>query len=244
MTGAGRFADDIQPEGLLHAAFIRSPMAHARIRRIDASSARAMPGVAGVFFAEDLKLKPQEFPSLDMFARPPLASEVVRFVGDAIGVVVAESRAQAADAVQEVVVDLEGLPVAADAFSALEPGAPILHESHGTNLASNIELGEEGALDGAEVVVRARFVNQRVAAVPMEGNVVLAEPDGDGGLRMRVSTQVPFRVRSEVSELTGIPESHLRVIVQDAGGGFGAKLATYPEQSVVAAVAMRLKRPV
>ena len=244
VTGAGRYADDIHLDGRLFAAFIRSPFAHARITGVDVTAARAMTGVVAVFLAADLNLKPQEFPSLDMFARPPLASEVVRFVGDAIGVVVAESRGQAADAVQAVEVDYEPLPVAVDPFSALEPGAPVLHEAHGTNLASNIEIGEEGALEGAEVVVRGRFINQRVAAVPIEGNVVVAEPDGDGGIRMWVSTQVPFRVRAEVAELARIPESQVRVITQDAGGGFGAKLATYPEQSVLAAAAMKLQRPV
>ncbi|MFI5282142.1 MAG: xanthine dehydrogenase family protein molybdopterin-binding subunit [Candidatus Dormibacterales bacterium] len=244
VTGTGRFTDDVHPDRCLYAVFVRSPLAHARIRGIDVSAASAMTGVAGVFLARDLNLKPQEFPSLDMFARPPLAAEVVRFVGDAVGVVVAESRGQAADAAQAVVVDYDPLPVVAEPEAALEPGAPILHATNGSNLSSSIEIGEAGALEGAEVVVRGRFVNQRVAAVPMEANAVVAEPDGDGGLRMWVSTQVPFRVRSEVSELVGVAESAVRVIAGDVGGGFGAKLPTYPEQSVVAAVALRLGRPV
>jgi carbon-monoxide dehydrogenase large subunit len=244
VTGAGRYTDDVKPEGCLHAVFVRSTMAHARITDVDRAAAAAMPGVVGVFVASDLNLKPQEFPTLDMFARPLLASEVVRFVGDIIAVVVAGTGAQAADAALAVAVNYEPLGVSANPFDALESGAAVLHAAKGDNLASTSELGEPGALDGAEVVVRGRFVNQRLAAVPLEGNAVVAEPDGDGGVRMWVSTQVPFRVRSEVSELTGIPESKVRVITGDVGGAFGAKLATYPEQSVIAAIALKVGRPV
>ncbi|HUY73091.1 MAG TPA: xanthine dehydrogenase family protein molybdopterin-binding subunit [Candidatus Dormibacteraeota bacterium] len=244
VTGGGRYTDDVQPENRLHAAFVRSTMAHARIAGIDTGAAASMPGVVGIFVASDLNLKPQEFPTLDAFARPPLASEVVRFVGDAIAVVVAEERGQAVDAASAVAVDYEPLSVLANPFDALESGATVLHAAKGDNLASTSEIGEPGALDGAEVVVRGRFVNQRLAAVPLEGNAVVAEPDGDGGVRMWVSTQVPFRVRSEVSELAGIPEAKVRVITGDVGGAFGAKLATYPEQSVIAAVALKVGRPV
>jgi carbon-monoxide dehydrogenase large subunit len=243
VTGTGRYTDDVQPENRLHAVFVRSTMAHARIAGIDSMAAAARPGVVGVFVASDLGLKPQEFPTLDAFARPPLASEVVRFVGDAMAVVVAESRAEAVDAAFAVAVEYEPLGVSANPFDALESGAAVLHAAKGDNLASTSELGEPGALEGAEVVVRGRFVNQRLAAVPLEGNAVIAEPDGEGGVRMWVSTQVPFRVRSEVSELAGIPESKVRVITGDVGGAFGAKLATYPEQSVVAAVALKVGRP-
>ncbi|HUZ86791.1 MAG TPA: xanthine dehydrogenase family protein molybdopterin-binding subunit [Candidatus Baltobacterales bacterium] len=244
VTGTGRYTDDVQPENRLHAVFVRSTMAHARIAAIDTGVASSMPGVVGVFVASDLGLKPQEFPTLDAFARPPLASEVVRFVGDAIAVVVAEERGQAVDAASAVAVDYEPLGVSANPFDALESRATVLHAAKGDNLASTSEIGEPGALDGAEVVVRGRFVNQRLAAVPLEGNAVVAEPDGDGGVRMWVSTQVPFRVRSEVSELAGIPEPKVRVITGDVGGAFGAKLATYPEQSVVAAIALKVGRPV
>ena len=244
VTGAGRYTDDIQPDHHLHAVFVRSPMAHARITAIDTREAASMPGVTGVFVASDLNLKAQEFPTLDAFARPPLASEVVRFVGDAIAVVVAEELGQAVDAASAVAVDYEPLGVSANPLDALESGASVLHGAKGDNHASTSEIGEPGALEGAEVVVRGRFVNQRLAAVPLEGNAVVAEPDGDGGVRMWVSTQVPFRVRSEVSELAGIPEAKVRVITGDVGGAFGAKLATYPEQSVIAAVALKVGRPV
>ena len=244
ITGGGRFTADVSREGWLHAAFVRSPFAHARITSVDRDAAAAMPGAAGVFVAADLDLKPQEAPGLDMFARPPLASEVVRFVGDIVAVVVAESRTAAADAAAVVAVDYDALRPVVGAAEALAPGAPALHATKGDNAASFIEFGDAGALDGADVIVRARFLNQRMAAVPIEANAVAAEPDGDGGLRIWASTQVPFRVRSEVSQLTGIDEEKLRVIAPDVGGAFGAKLATYPEQSIVAALAHRLGRPV
>ena len=244
ITGAGLYTDDMRPAGCLHAVFVRSAMAHARIASLDVAGAMGLPGVVGVFVAADLGLKPQEFPSLDLFARPPLASEVVRFVGDAIAVAVAETREEAVDAAQAVGVDYESLPVVVGVAAALADGAPVLHAAKGDNVASTIEFGEEDPLSGAEVVVRGRFVNQRLAAVPIEANAVVAEPDGAGGIRMRVSTQVPFRVRAEVSELTGVAEAKVRVITGDVGGGFGAKLATYPEQSIVAALAVKLQRPV
>lgn len=244
VTGRGKFTGDVARDGWLHAAFVRSPLAHARIESIDSTRAAAMPGVAGVFVAADLKLKPQEAPSLDEFARPPLASDVVRFVGDLVAVVLAETRGQAADAAAAVEVDYQILPAVIGASAALDPDAPVLHAAKGSNQVSFTEFGGSGALEGAEVVVRATFVNQRLAAVPMEANAVAAEPDGEGGLRLWASTQVPFRVRSEVAQLTGIDEEQLRVIAPDVGGGFGAKLPTYPEQSIIAALAHRLQRPV
>ena len=244
ITGQGRYTGDVARDGWLRAAFVRSTLAHARIASIDRDAVASMPGVVGVFLAADLGLKIQESPAMDGFGRPPLASGDVRFVGDAIAVVVAESRAEAADAAAAVFVEYVPLPVVIDAEAALAPDAPILHAAKGTNAASAGEFGEPGPLEGAEVVVRARFLNQRLAAIPLEGNAVAAEPDGDGGLRIWCSTQVPFRVRFEVSELVGIPEEKLRVIAPDVGGAFGAKLATYPEPSVIAAVAHKLQRPV
>jgi carbon-monoxide dehydrogenase large subunit len=245
VTGAGQYTDDVRREDALHAVFVRSTFAHARITNIEVTDAVAMPGVAGVFLAADLGLAPRAaFPAPDTMARPPLASEVVRFVGDAIAVVVAGTRDQAVDAAAAVVVDYDPLPVVIDPELALAADAPILHAEKGDNLAFTVETGEAGALDGAEVVVRARFLNQRLAAVPIEASAILAEPDGQGGIAMWVSTQVPFRVRDEVAESIGLPESKVRVIAPDVGGGFGAKLMTYPEQSILGALARKLMRPV
>lgn len=243
ITGAGRFTDDTRPPGCLFAVFVRSTHAHARIVGVDRTVAAAVPGVLAIYVASDLGLKRQEFPSLDAFARPPLADEVVRFVGDAVALVVAESLAAAEDAAAGVAVEYAPLPAAVRPVDALAAGAPVLHAAKGDNVAASMEFGDPEPLAGADVVVRASFVNQRLAAVPIEANAVVAVPDGDD-LRVWASTQVPFRVRAEIAELAGLPERSLRVIAGDVGGGFGAKLATYPEQTVVAAVAHRLGRPV
>jgi carbon-monoxide dehydrogenase large subunit len=159
-------------------------------------------------------------------------------------VAVAENRGEAVDAAAAVLVDYEVLPALVDSTIALQPGAIQVPADQGDNLAFDFDIGEEGALDGADVVVRARFVNQRLAAVPIETNAVVAEPDGDGGIRVWTSTQVPFDVRTQIAAALGLPDEKVRVIAGDVGGGFGAKLMTYPEQSVIAALAMKLARPV
>jgi carbon-monoxide dehydrogenase large subunit len=237
VTGAGRYTDDIQPEGCLHAVFVRSPHAHARIVGVDVTDALKVPGVVGVFQASDLEFS-SETP------RPRLCSEEVKFVGDAVAVAVAATRGEAVDAAAAVMVDYEVLRALVDLSAALEAGAMLVHPDKGDNLAFEFELGEEGALEGADVVVRGRFVNQRLAAVPIEANAVVAEPDGEGGIRMWTSTQVPFGVRGAVADSLGLPEDKVRVIAGDVGGAFGAKLMTYPEQSVIAALALKLDRPV
>jgi carbon-monoxide dehydrogenase large subunit len=237
VTGAGQFTDDVHPAGCLHAVFVRSTLAHARIKGIDTAEARAMPGVVGIFGAADLEFE-------TFTPRPRLASDTVRYVGDAIAVVVAETREAAVDAAAAVVVDYEPLPAIIDSTAALAPGAPLVYADRDDNLILDFEVGELGALDGAEVSVRSRFVNQRLAAVPLEANAAVVEPDGEGGLRMWVSTQVPFRVRSQVADSLGLPEEKVRVIAPDVGGAFGAKLMTYPEQAVLGAVVRKLDRPV
>ena len=244
ITGQGKFTDDVRLPGSLHAVFVRSPYARAGIKQIDRGAAAAMPGVAGVFIAADLGIKSRaQFPSPEAMARPALAQDVVRFAGEAVAIVVAETREQATDAAAAVEVDYDVLPAVVDPRAASE-GGDAVHDAKGDNIANDISIGEPGAVEGAEVVIRARFMNQRVAAVPMEANCVQAEPDGEGGVRMWVSTQVPFRVRDAVAEDLGLPESKVRVITADVGGGFGAKMATYPEQAVVAAVALKTGRPV
>jgi aerobic carbon-monoxide dehydrogenase large subunit len=237
VTGAGQYTDDVHPVGCLHAVFVRSPHAHARISSVDVSAALRVPGVVGVFQAADLDFESET-------ARPRLCSDEVKFVGDAIAVAVAETRGAAVDAAAAMAVDYEVLPVLVDSTAALEPQAMLVHPDKGDNLAFEFELGEEGALEGADVVVRSRFVNQRLAAVPIEANAVVAEPDGEGGIRMWASTQVPFGVRGQVADALGLPEAKVRVIAGDVGGAFGAKLMAYPEQSVIAAIAKKLDRPV
>ena len=244
ITGAGLYTDDVRLDGCLQAVFVRSTMAHARITDIDIAAAARMPGVIGVFVAGDLGLQPRaEPPAPEPMGRPPLATDVGRFVGDAVAVVVAETLAQAADAAGAVEIGYQPLPVLVDPAGALEGGAVVLHPQKGDNVAFMVEIGEDGALDGADVVVRGRFHNQRLAAVPIEANCVVAEPDGDG-IRMWVSTQVPFRVRDQVAEQIGLAESRVRVTTGDVGGGFGAKLSVYSEPSVLGALAKKLQRPI
>lgn len=221
ITGAGRYTDDNQPPGCLHAVFVRSTMAHARLASVDVNAARE---IATVLTAGDLHFESET-------ARPRLCSDEVKFVGDIIAVAIGETREAAADAAAAVVIDYEALPVVIDPNASEE-------------VAFEFDLGEDGAVDGADVVVRGRFVNQRLAAVPIEGNTIVAEPNVDGGIRMWVSTQVPFSVRNVVAEAIGSSEDGVRVIAGDVGGAFGAKLMTYPEQSVIAAVALKLERPV
>jgi carbon-monoxide dehydrogenase large subunit len=237
ITGAGLYTDDVRLDQCLHAAFVRSSMAHARLKTVDVTLAAALPGVVGIFRAGDL-----EFASAT--ARPQLASDVVLFVGDAIAVAVAETRDQAVDAAAAVIVDYDPLPVVVDSVKALEPNADLVQADREDNLIVDFEVGEPGAVEGADVSIKARFINQRLAAVPIEANAVAAEPDGTGGIRVWASTQVPFRVRTQVADALGLPEAKVHVIAPDVGGAFGAKLMTYPEQSVLCAVALKLDRPV
>ncbi|MBJ7599953.1 MAG: carbon monoxide dehydrogenase [Candidatus Nephthysia bennettiae] len=248
LVGGGRFVGD-QPGGdVLHAAFVRSPLAHARLLDLDLAAARRLPGVVGAYAAADLGLPARLAFALlpDAFARPPLAVDVVRFPGEAVAVVVAETAAAAEDAAQAVDVDFGRLPVVVTPAQAAADGAPVLFPEHGNNLAFELALGWDGdALEGAEVVVRGRFGNQRLAAVPLEPNAVLAAPDpAIGGLVLWASTQSPFQVRDFVADCLGLEESQVRCIAPDVGGAFGAKLLVYPEQVVVAELARRLGRPV
>src|SRR6202035_3986427 len=160
---------DLSPTGTAHVAFVRSTMAHARLTSVDTTDAEAMPGVVGVFTKDTLSLAPvQGFVMLPpVFSRPPLADGLVRFVGDIVAVVVAETRAQAVDASELVVIDYEPLPTLVDVEAALEPDAPQLFPDHGSNVAIEFNFGEDPTvLEGADVVVQGRFVNQRVAPAP------------------------------------------------------------------------------
>jgi carbon-monoxide dehydrogenase large subunit len=237
IQGAGRYTDDVHIHGCLHAVFVRSPLAHARIRSIDTSEAIASPGVVGVFTAADLHFESET-------ARPRLCADEVKFVGDAVAVAVGETREAAADAAVAVHVDYDPVPAIVDITLALEPDAPLVHPEKGDNLAFEFDIGEEESLGGAAATVSARVLNQRLAAVPIECNAVVAEPDGSGGVRVWTSTQVPFGVRASIAEALGLDEADVHVISPDVGGAFGAKLMVYPEQSIVPAIALALRRAV
>src|ERR1700716_2234110 len=246
LRGEAGYFDDLEVEGLLHVAFVRSTMAHARIESIDKGDAVEMPGVVAVYTAEDLGLEPlQGFAMVPAaLARPPLADAVVRFVGDMVAIVVAETRAQAADAAELVIVDYDPLPTVIDPEAALADGAPVLFPEHGSNQAIEFNFSEDPAIfDDADVVVEGRFLNQRLAPVPMEPNGIVVQLEGDDRLTVHVPSQNPHSVRDSLAGVVGLDEDHGRVIAPAVGGGFGAKAGLYPEFAVVATAARKLGRP-
>lgn len=250
VTGAGCYLDDIRIEGLLHAAFVRTPAAHGLVEDIDADEARVMPGVVGVFTGGDLGL---DRPMPDMHPHPqasdavqghPLAPEEVCYVGEPVAVVVADDPYRAADAASSVFVDVEPLPACADVRSALADGAPSVHRGMRSNLVTTLRsaYGDvEGAFRHATHVIGVRLHQHRGAAASLEPRGVMAEDDGTG-LTMWSSTQSPHKVRNLVAEY--LDEPGLRVVAPDVGGGFGPKGATYAEEYVIPAMARRLGRPV
>ena len=246
ITGAGRYVDDLHQDQCLHVAFVRSALAHATIRAVDVAAAAVAPGVVAVFTAADLGLPArvgfQMVP--EVFARPPLADGRVRFVGEPVALVVAESPQAAVDAVQLVGLDLEPLEVVVDAEAAHHAGSVLLFPAHGSNVAGHFApRGDSDVLADAEVTIRGRFVNQRLAPVPMEPEAILVVPEA-GRLTVWATSQTPFGLRAELASSLGMAESEIRVVVGDMGGGFGAKAGARPELIVVAAVARKLIRPV
>jgi len=248
LRGDARYFDDLVSEGVAHVVFVRSTIAHALIEAVDTSEAEAMSGVLGVYTSENLELLPvQGFVMLPpAFSRPPLAVGTVRFVGDIVAAVIAETRAQAVDAAEMVIVDYDPLPAVVDPEAALEDDSTLLFPDHGSNLAIEFDFGDDPTvLDEADVVVEGRFVNQRVAAVPMEPNGVLVEPDPDtGGITVWAPTQAPFSIRDPLAEAIGLAPDTVRVVAPMVGGGFGAKTGLYPEFVVAARLAVDLGRPV
>jgi carbon-monoxide dehydrogenase large subunit len=250
LLGDARYVDDLDQPGALHAVFVRSTVAHARLEGIDTEAAAAMPGVAGVFTAADLDLEPIAPMSMipEAMGRPPLARDTVRFVGDAVAVVVAETRSTAVDAAGEVIVDYEPLPVVVDPTRATDETSAVLFPDHGNNVACVLDYGRHpDVFDGADVVVSGRFVNQRLAPVPLEVNGIVAVPDDDGGtpgLTLWVSNQNPAAIRDPLARALGLSPDRVRVVCPAVGGGFGAKIGIYAEHIVVGALARRLGRVV
>jgi len=254
LTGRGRYIENLPIEGALRAVFARSIMPHARLNGVEVARARAMPGVAGVLTAADLDLARMP-PSGNVegatgtlegpFEREVLARDVVRFVGEPIALVVADTLAHAEDAAELVSGNYEQLPAVIDVEAALADDAPLLWPGHGSNVASSSSVSwDDDVFAEADVVVRSRFVNQRVAPVPMEGNAIAVGPHGDGTYTAWVSTQIPFDVRDDLAGALDVDVAAVRTIAPDVGGGFGAKLQVYPEYLVVAAAAARLGRPI
>lgn len=249
LRGAGTYVGNYEPRGVLHLGFVRSPVAHAELASIDLTAAAAAPGVLGAYTAAELDapIPPSFIPLNDACARPALATDRVRFVGEAVAVLVGESKAAVDDAIELVDVDYEELPPVADPEQAVRSGAPLQFPDLGTNVAAGYRdaAGEE-VLDGADVVVRARIENQRVAVVPLEGNAIVVEPGGDDhdhDVTAHVSTQMPHGVRSGIATAFGLDLERVRIIAPHVGGAFGGKAGLAPEHTVAIALARRWGRP-
>ncbi|GAA4856183.1 xanthine dehydrogenase family protein molybdopterin-binding subunit [Actinomycetospora corticicola] len=249
IRGHATYVDNIVPPGALHVVFVRSPLAHARLEGVSVDKAREAPGVVAVLTADDLVDLPDHRPFMvlnDACARPLLARGKVRFVGDMVAAIVATTTAEAVDAAELVEVDYDRLEAVVDPEAALAADAPLQFEELGSNLAAGMRDAEEvDPLADADVVVRARIVNQRLAVAPMEGNSVTAEPaSGDYDATIHVSTQMPHGLRDQVAKQWGWDPERVRVIAPHVGGGFGGKAGLAPEHAVVIELARRLGRPV
>src|SRR3984893_12701773 len=254
VRGRGQYVDDLAPDGLLHAVILRSATAHGRIRSIDATAALACPGVAAVITAADvgaavptIPRRQEPLPALRQYQQPVIAHRKVRYVGEPIAVVVADSAALAEDALEAILVDIEPLPAVADRAAARK-GDRLLFEESGTNLASTMTAvrGDiELAFRTAAYTRRERFKVQRHSAVPMEPRGLLAQ--WDAALeRMTVSgaAKVPFPNRRMLAKMLGLPELSIRMLEYDVGGGFGARGEFYPEDFLIPFAARLTGRPV
>ena len=259
VRGQGQFTDDINPAGQTFAAFVRSPMAHARFGAIDTAAVLAMPGVLAVHTGAELvaagvkpivmapALKRPDGQPMAAAPRLALAHEVVRCVGEAVALVVAETRAQAKAAADALMVDYDPLPAVTDPLQALAPDAPRVFDGLADNVCAESRYGDAkaaaAAFERAAHVVRLHLVNQRLAPNPMEPRSVLAWM-ADGRLNMRLSSQMPTAVRGGVATALDLPPDDVRVVVGDVGGGFGMKTGLYPEDIAMGYAARALGRPV
>jgi carbon-monoxide dehydrogenase large subunit len=251
LTGGGRFLDDVQRPGMLHLGVARSVQAHARLVKVFTEDARALPGVVAAWTAAEVPEAAGGLPAAyggshkgRSFVEPIIAGDVVRYVGEAVAVVVADDAYRLADALELVRVEYEPLAALAETESAA--AAPALHRgwSDNTTLPVRGDVGDvERALPSAEVVVEARLRHPRLAAVPIETRGTLAYVD-DGTLVVWASIQNPYSLRDRIAAVLALPAERVRVVVPDVGGGFGPKGSVYADQVLVAAAALRLRRPV
>jgi aerobic carbon-monoxide dehydrogenase large subunit len=251
LTVGGKYVDDLAPANALHAVFVRSVMPHAMVTKIDTTDAASAAGVIGVFTAADLNLEAIS-PSMPMLnqdmKRTWLASDRVRYVGEPVAVLVAESREAGVDAAELVVVDYEPLPAVVFPADALK-NETLLFPEAGTNIAFAIpETAEDDFFDGCEVVVSLKFRNQRLAPCPLEPRAAIARweamDDGRQHLTQWSSTQNAHGTRDALVNAMGVEADQVRVICPDVGGGFGAKNGGYPEDLVVAVLARRIGQTV
>ncbi|MFJ3669357.1 xanthine dehydrogenase family protein molybdopterin-binding subunit [Streptomyces sp. NPDC090106] len=256
VTGQTTWTDNISVNGLLHLAILRSPMAHARIDRVDVTPALRRPGVVAAFsgadLAEEMGSLPCAWPVTEDIVlpdHPPIASAEVRYAGDPVAVVVARDRYAAADALEAVEIDYTPLEPVLDLEAALTPNAPLVHSDKGTNRCYDWPLtsGEDfGTVrERAAVTLKRRYHQQRLIPNAMEPRAVVVTPlAASGEFTLYSSTQIPHILRIMLAVVTGVPEHKLRVIAPDVGGGFGSKLQVYGEEAIALAVARRIGRPV
>jgi carbon-monoxide dehydrogenase large subunit len=259
LTGRTTWTDNMTLPGMLHLAILRSPMAHAKITRIDASEAKSRPGVIAVFTGQDFAETQGDIPcawpvTADMVnpGHPSLAVTQVNHVGEAVAVIVARDKAAAQDALEAVDIDYEQLPAVLDMEAALAEGADLVHPNTTSNKSYTwvFESGAAGTgqpiddvLNAAEVTLKRRFIQQRLIPAFMEPRSTVVQPVGEG-FTMWSSTQVPHILRTMLALTVGVPEHKVRVIAPDVGGGFGGKLQVTPEEVICALVARKLGKPV
>lgn len=256
VTGRTNYTDSIQVTGLLHMAFVRSPMAHAKVSRIDVSAALEQPGVVAAFTGADLAENwpaglPCAWPVTPDMASPthlPIATDEVRYVGDAVAVVVARTKYQAADAIEFVEVDYEPLPAVVNMEAALAEGSPLADTTAASNKSftwQKIDGEIDDAFEGAAHVTTRRFIQQRLIPTAIEPrSVICAPPREHNEYTLWSATQVPHILRLMLALSCGVPEHELRVIAPDVGGGFGSKLNVYAEEAVALVLARKLGKPV
>ena len=255
ITGHGTYVDDLKLSGMLHLAMVRSTHAHARLTKVDVSRAKAAPGVVLVMTGTEVKawgdIVPiaSELPGRHVARHYPLASDVVRYVGEGVAAVVARDRYLARDAAELIEVEYEDLPVVIDGRKAMEPDAPLLHPEFGTNVCITIPVGDKEKTDqafrDADVTIKQWMVNQRLVPNAMEPRGVVATFDpGPETLTVWSSTQVPHLLKSLLAPNVRIPEHKVRVIAPEVGGGFGSKIDIYAEDIIVALASIHLGKPV
>ena len=262
ITGKGRYVDDIKVLGMTHAHFVRSPHAHAKIKGVDTSEAMKMPGVVGVLTGQQIvddkignlicgwAITSKDGTGMKMGAWPAMAPETVRFVGQAVAVVIAETKNQAKDAAEAVVVNYEELPAVPDIRAAIKPGAPQLHPEAPGNVIYDWVIGDEGATDAAfksaANVVSLDITNNRLVPNAMEPRAAIAEyNEPEEHFTLYTTSQNPHVARLVLSAFYNIAQEHkLRVVAPDVGGGFGSKIFIYPEEMVALWASKKVGRPV
>jgi len=271
ITGHGTYSDDVNAAGQAYAYYVRSPYAHALINSIDTSAAKAMPGIVGILTGADYAatgwtgvphlanpadmldasvpaLSAREGTKLFMCPNMPFATDKVRFVGDVIAVVVAESLAEARNAAEAIEIDFDSLPSVVETVDAIKDGAPQLWEGAPNNVAFEVEKGDKAGADAAfaraKHVVRARIVSPRVQIVPMEPKGAVAQFDADGNLLFQGGTQGANFVKFTLGRILGLDQSKIRVVTRDVGGAFGIKHNVCPEWMGIVLAAKTFARPV